>query len=200
VSYANCCEQGRQLVSRWENSTTGATVWHVDAGEHQCTDEVRFCPFCGHNLNAPATLQDALALLLTNPYPLRLVFDVDGVCANDQAAKPYVDRKVYEWVPEMMKALKKSGHTLIFATARYMLKYKGDQFLADKVGKDELRFWLDCQGIPWDELYLGKPSGDLYPDDRGCRVESNRGTTDWLTNFVPAVLARQDEKRRALQG
>jgi hypothetical protein len=199
VSYAECCKQGRQSVSFEAPFGMGPEQWVLR--DCMCSAlPVKFCPFCGHDLTAPATLEEALQKLLENPFPLRLVFDVDGVCANDQRLKPYVDREVYPWVPLMMRVLKKAGHTVIFSTARYMAKCEGDQEKAAKAGEDELRFWLDCKGIHWDEIYLGKPSGDIYPDDRGCRVESNRGTIDWLTNFVPAVLATQDKKRRALRG
>jgi hypothetical protein len=172
VSYAECCKQGRQSVSFEAPFGMGPEQWVLR--DCMCSAlPVKFCPFCGHDLTAPATLEEALQKLLENPFPLRLVFDVDGVCANDQRLKPYVDREVYPWVPLMMRVLKKAGHTVIFSTARYMAKCEGDQEKAAKAGEDELRFWLDCKGIHWDEIYLGKPSGDIYPDDRGCRVESN---------------------------
>lgn len=190
MSYADCCEQGRDTVRRHRDGD-----WYVKDVTYKYFDGIKFCPFCGHDLNAPATLREALALLLTNPYPLRLVFDVDGVCADDRDGRPYVDRKAYEWVPETMRDLKRAGHTLIFATARYMAKYAGDQRKAHEAGWQELKFWLDCNGIPWDEICLGKPSGDLYPDDRGCRIESNRGSVEWATKLVPAVLAAQAKKR-----
>lgn len=194
MSYADCCEQGRGYIIR------GVGEWYFD---HDHLPRVKFCPFCGHNLNSPPTpktLEEAYALLLTNPFPTTLVFDVDGVCADDRGMKPYTEREVYPWVPEFMRVLKKAGHTIIFQTARYMWRLDGDQRKAHEAGYEELKFWLTCKGIPFDKLYLGKASTDRYFDDKGCRVESNRGTTDWLTNLVPAVLEAQEARRAALKG
>ena len=39
------------------------------------------------------------------------------------------------------------------------------------VGKITLD-WLDKHGIEYDEIYFGKPNGDLYIDDRAIRFSS----------------------------
>jgi hypothetical protein len=188
---ATCCEQGRTVVYFAESFG-----WNVASEfDYGIVDDIKFCPFCGHDLNAPATLEEAIASLLESPFPLDICFDVDGVCANDQGYKPYADRQPYPWVPGLMRKLKEAGHRLKFQTARYMLKYDGDQRKASEAGGQELRWWLKCHDIPYDEVYLGKCSADVYVDDRGCRVESNAGSIDWLRNFVPEVKKAQDKKR-----
>lgn len=102
---------------------------------------------------------------------MRIVFDVDDTIAT--GGHPYSECKPIEFVVDFVRKLKKAGHTIIFCTARYMALYDGDQEKATKHGKQELIFWLRKHNIPFDEIHLGKPSGDVYVDDKGWRVNSD---------------------------
>lgn len=104
---------------------------------------------------------------------MRLVFDVDDTVAH--GGHPYSECKPYKAVVTIIKELKKAGHEIIFLTARYMLKHNGNQNKAIKEGKQELIDWLNKWDIPFDEVYLGKPSGDVYIDDRAWRIDSKSG-------------------------
>lgn len=105
---------------------------------------------------------------------MRICFDVDGViCDDSDQSVSYPERLPYPWVKEHLDRLKSNGHTLVFQTARYMTKYDGNQRKAHEFGYDELELWFEKHGLPFDELYLGKASANVYVDDRGCRVNSN---------------------------
>lgn len=153
------------------------------------TPEFKFCPFCGWDLSVAVPTESnwacTLASLLTSGPPRRLCFDVDGVfCDHADPNLPYARRSPYPRAVEVARALKMAGHTLVFQTARYMNLYRGDQRAAGDAGRGELEDWLVRHGIPYHEIYLGKASADLYVDDRGCRVESDRGTVDWALAFA----------------
>jgi capsule biosynthesis phosphatase len=118
-----------------------------------------------------------------NNKKLRLVFDVDGVVAKPYDANgvlvPYSDRQPYEDAVRNINWLKAQGHTIIFQTARWMNRFAGHQQKAHDAGYYELQLWLNEHGIPYDEIYLGKCSSDLYIDDRGFRLESEQGSEQW---------------------
>lgn len=160
--------------------------------------EVAFCPHCGHDLSKSVydSLEAALLALADLP-PLAICFDVDGVLCDDRdQTLRYADRPAYPWVSRTLHALKAAGHTIRIQTARYMQKFDGDQKRALENGGFELRWWLRENDIPFDEVYLGKCSANLYVDDRGCRVESNRGTISWLNSLIPTLAATQARKAK----
>tara|TARA_R110000824_G_scaffold22535_4_gene82389 strand:+ start:956 stop:1276 length:321 start_codon:yes stop_codon:yes gene_type:complete len=94
------------------------------------------------------------------------VFDIDGtVCSNTNGnygfAVPYLDRI------EKINELYDEGHTIIFQTARGMgrsnnsAKFAKENFY--KMTKSQLEGWK----IKFHQLFLGKPAGDKYIDDKG---------------------------------
>jgi hypothetical protein len=156
-----------------------------------------FCPYCGHDLSQPmfADVQTAIASLANSSVPLRICFDVDGVlCKDDNRELPYGERAPYEWVASTLLLLKEAGHTLVLNTARYMAKCHGDAEKASRGGWYEAMTWLKFHGIPFDELYLGKPSAHIYVDDRACRVNSNSGITDWVKTFYQTLKKTMSAK------
>ena len=95
------------------------------------------------------------------------VFDIDGtVCTsvNDgdyTNAKPYVNRI------KKINDLYEQGNTIIFHTARGMGRHKNVIQLAI----DEF-YLMTCKqltnwGVKFHKLFMGKPSGDIYVDDKG---------------------------------
>jgi isochorismate hydrolase len=98
------------------------------------------------------------------------VFDIDGtICSlvdgEYEKAKPLKDRirKINELFAD--------GHTIIYYTARGMGRHDNNRALA------ESRFWsfthkqLESWGAKFHVLRLGKPSGDIYIDDKGIKDE-----------------------------
>lgn len=94
------------------------------------------------------------------------VFDIDGtICTNSNGnyenAKPIYDRisKINE--------LYKLGNIIIFQTARGMGRHNNKADLAFLDFYDFTKNQLDSWGVKHHQLFLGKPSGDIYIDDKG---------------------------------
>ena len=98
------------------------------------------------------------------------VFDIDGtICYNKgtnyEMAEPYVDRirKVNELYDE--------GHTIIFQTARGMGRSGNSVAYAYTAFEKTTKNQLDEWGVKYHGLFLGKPAGDVYVDDKGVKDE-----------------------------
>jgi len=105
------------------------------------------------------------------------VFDIDGtICSltdgNYQEAKPFEDRI------EIINKLYEDGNTIIFHTARGMGRTKNSHLLADRMFKHVTLFQLQEWGVKYHKLFMGKPSGDIYIDDKGEKDENFFDTRD----------------------
>jgi len=96
------------------------------------------------------------------------VFDIDGtLCTTAESeyenAQPLVDRisKVNELYDE--------GHSIILQTARGMGRTNNDSIHAYKLFYEFTKQQLDEWGVKYHSLFLGKPSGDIYIDDKGIK-------------------------------
>ena len=96
------------------------------------------------------------------------VFDIDGtICtATDgdyEEAKPLSDRI------KIINRLYEEGHVIHFLTARGMGRSDNSQIFAHrlfyKLTENQLKQW----GVKYHKLFLGKPSGDIYIDDKGMK-------------------------------
>lgn len=123
----------------------------------------------------------------------RIIFDVDGVVARDNDDKPYCDRTPYNHIKDLFEGLRKQGHIVILQTARYFYRSGENQEKARDMGLFELECWLKKHEIPYDGVFMGKVAGNLYVDDKGCRVDSNKGMEDWLEVF-PEALKNSSKK------
>ena len=105
---------------------------------------------------------------------MNYVFDIDGticssLCENkghDYAnSKPLVDRI------EKINKLYDDGHKIIMQTARGMGRSNNNQEEAIGLMYEFTKKQLDLWGVKYHELFLGKPSGDIYIDDKGMNDE-----------------------------
>jgi len=95
------------------------------------------------------------------------VFDIDGtICTkvddgDYSKAQPIKDRI------DIVNQLYDQGNTIIFQTARGMGRSTNSQAFAwEFFGKDtekQLKVW----GVKFHSLFMGKPAGDVYVDDKG---------------------------------
>tara|TARA_R100000664_G_scaffold34107_1_gene54053 strand:- start:6612 stop:6965 length:354 start_codon:yes stop_codon:yes gene_type:complete len=101
---------------------------------------------------------------------LTYVFDIDGtICYNTGGnydnAYPFKDRI------EKVNILYDAGHTIIFQTARGMGRSGNSSAYAygafEELTKKQLEEW----GVKYHALFLGKPAGDIYVDDKGMNDE-----------------------------
>ena len=97
------------------------------------------------------------------------VFDIDGtICTKDNDQNydqsiPILDRIM------IINKLFDDGNIIIFHTARGMGRHKNDRNLAIEEFYDMTLKQLASWSVKFHELYLGKPSGDIYIDDKGTR-------------------------------
>lgn len=88
---------------------------------------------------------------------MRLIIDLDGtICTEEKTfsrslAKPKKD------AVESIQNLKDQGHTIIIYTARSWNEY------------EMTKEWLKKNDISFDQLFMGKPIGDYWIDDRAIR-------------------------------
>lgn len=96
------------------------------------------------------------------------VFDIDGtICTNTYGeynkAVPFSERinkvnKLYE-----------DGHTIFMQTARGMGRTNNSQEAAKAALFDFTKAQLERWGVKYHRLFLGKPAGDFYVDDKAIK-------------------------------
>lgn len=99
---------------------------------------------------------------------MKYVFDIDGTICNTK------DGKYEKSVPmkDRIKAINQlyeAGHTIIFHTARGMGRTDDNILKAYELFFEVTADQLESWGVKYHRLFLGKPSGDLYIDDKGMR-------------------------------
>tara|TARA_Y100001963_G_C6477306_1_gene307300 strand:- start:15 stop:431 length:417 start_codon:yes stop_codon:yes gene_type:complete len=109
---------------------------------------------------------------------MRICFDLDKTLCS---GKPYIEAIPYPGVKDLLTRLKARGHTIIIYTARGMGTSKSNPGKAiAQIGKLTLN-QLDSWGFIYDEIYFGKPSADIYVDDKAYHANDiNRLETNLL--------------------
>ena len=98
------------------------------------------------------------------------VFDIDGTICTLSSGK-YEDARPLTERIDNINSLYDQGHTIVFQTARGMgrsgnsVAYAYSAF--EQLTKNQLETW----GVKYHKLFMGKPSGDLYVDDKGVKDE-----------------------------
>jgi len=100
---------------------------------------------------------------------MKYVIDIDGtICTitdgNYENAEPLYDRI------EHINRLYDEGNTIIYFTARGMNTYYNNVSLAQDKWFNFTKKQLEKWNAKYHNLILGKPSGDLYIDDKGIRA------------------------------
>jgi capsule biosynthesis phosphatase len=105
---------------------------------------------------------------------MRIVIDLDGtICYHKEEWQTYSDVLPKEGVQELIRGLREKGHYIIISTARNMLTCDSNVGKVIKnIGKITLE-WLERHQIEYDEIYFGKPNGEIYIDDRALRFEGS---------------------------
>lgn len=100
---------------------------------------------------------------------MRICFDLDNTLCT---GAPYEEAQPYSWASELLHSLKRKGHTIIIHTARKMSTCNGSIGRVNKsIGLLTFR-QLEEWNFPFDELYLGKPSADVYIDDKAFKYNN----------------------------
>lgn len=99
------------------------------------------------------------------------VFDIDGTICTKVTDGDYSKAEPIQDRIDLVNNLYDEGHTIVFQTARGMGRSDDSQMFAigsfTKLTKQQLETW----GVKYHKLFLGKPSGDIYIDDKGMKDE-----------------------------
>lgn len=103
---------------------------------------------------------------------MQYVIDIDGtICQNGdcttckyEGSTPLKDRI------DRINKLYDDGHTIKYFTARGMGRYNDASDKAIEKFYALTKMQLELWGCKYHELILGKPSGDIYIDDKGINA------------------------------
>lgn len=132
----------------------------------------------------------------------RYCFDIDGVVFK--ISKNYKDYIVIESTKNFIKRLKEENCEIILYTARKMETYQGNIGKVSKSIVEKTLEALRVNDIEYDEIYFGKPSADIYIDDKALnffdleRVMSNQPEKFSEVN-LGIISYRLDEIERSLE-
>ena len=100
------------------------------------------------------------------------VIDIDGtICINgDCTSCKYEGSTPIPERIEKINSLYDEGNTIKYFTARGMGRYKDNAAEAIEKFYSLTKMQLDIWGCKYHELILGKPSGDIYIDDKGMNA------------------------------
>ena len=120
---------------------------------------------------------------------MRMVIDLDGViCQLKNPDESYADVKPNNEMINVIKEWKKNGHTIIIYSARHMRSCNGNvSEVINKIGKITTD-WLEKWNIPYDEIYFGKPYGDIYIDDLAITYTNTTNLKNKLELFKPIFV------------
>ena len=98
------------------------------------------------------------------------VFDIDGtICTLSNG--DYENAMPISYRINKINKLYNEGNTIIFNTARGMGRYKNDASQAHAALYDITIKQLNNWCVKYHKLFMGKPSGDIYIDDKGVNDE-----------------------------
>ena len=98
---------------------------------------------------------------------MKYVFDIDGTICYKGDDQDYGESMPYEHRIELINKLYDEGNEIVFFTARGMGRHSNNAALAIQEFYSLTENQLNSWGVKYHQLILGKPSGDLYVDDKG---------------------------------
>ena len=102
-----------------------------------------------------------------------IIVDVDGVIARKDHGGNYERAGPLSYGISQINALKELGYKIVLFTARYGDREQGCMQRQYNRGYLELVTWLQKHGVKYDEVWMGKPAGVMYIDDKAARVNSD---------------------------
>ena len=99
---------------------------------------------------------------------IKYVFDIDGTVCNSIEGDYENSFPIYSRIIQINK-LHDEGNEIIFYTARGMGSSKNDISVAKTKWEELTKQQLSAWGVKYHSLYMGKPAGDFYIDDKGLK-------------------------------
>jgi capsule biosynthesis phosphatase len=121
----------------------------------------------------------------------RLVFDLDGTIALDDAARGYAEREPNLPLIAKLRQYKAEGFEIIIASARNMRTHQGNIGKINALTLPIILDWLARHEVPFDEVHVGKPwcgTEGFYVDDKAVRPSEFLALSP---DEIAALLARE---------
>jgi capsule biosynthesis phosphatase len=101
-----------------------------------------------------------------------LVIDLDGTLTTDGEGRNYYEADPNLEMIDKVNSLWLSGdwHVTIF-TARGMQEFRGDVKRIEAKYRIPTESWLSRYKVCYDKLLFGKPSADMYVDDKNRSID-----------------------------
>jgi hypothetical protein len=96
------------------------------------------------------------------------VFDIDGTICDSPNGE-YENSTPLQNRIDKVNELYDAGNTIIFQTARGMGRSKNSSAFAYAKFFELTQTQLQTWGVKYHSLFLGKPAGDIYIDDKGIK-------------------------------
>jgi hypothetical protein len=101
---------------------------------------------------------------------MKYVIDIDGTICDKLEHQEYECSKPKKDRISLINKLYDEGHYITYLTARGMRRYSNDSKLAEAHFRYITELQLKEWGCKYHKLFLGKPSGDVYIDDKGMNA------------------------------
>jgi capsule biosynthesis phosphatase len=99
------------------------------------------------------------------------VFDIDGTICTKTKNGSYTDVEPFETRIRMINRLFDQNNQIIINTARGMGRSENNPNVAKSLFYDLTIKQLSNWGVKYHRIFMGKPAGDLYVDDKGIKDE-----------------------------
>ena len=97
------------------------------------------------------------------------VFDIDGTICTKVIDGDYSKASPLQDRIDIVNKLYDNGNKIIFQTARGMGRSSNSVAWSHKAFYELTREQLESWGVKFHSLFLGKPAGDVYVDDKGIK-------------------------------
>ncbi|MDC0951331.1 phosphoheptose isomerase [Candidatus Pelagibacter sp.] len=95
-----------------------------------------------------------------------ICFDIDNVICRTNDKNDYLKSKPIKQNIKLINKIYNKGYRIILYTARYMGRCNGNLAQVKKKIKPLTLKQLDQWGVNYHKIYFGKPSFDLFIDDK----------------------------------
>lgn len=92
---------------------------------------------------------------------MQIIIDMDGTICSEERMYSRCLAKPKEGAVNAVNSLHDAGNTIIIYSARTWVEY---EMTVD---------WLSRYGVKYHQLFMGKPVGDVWIDDRAIQFEDN---------------------------